>query len=565
MSKDKGDEITPLAVHSANRVDQPRREGPPANDSAWSRGAEIALLLAVLVGTVLRVWQFSANRSLWLDEAGLALNVLARSGNELLHALDYGQMAPSGFLILLKFLTTVLGDHEWAFRMWPLVAGVFALALVALVARWILPPLGGVIAAGLFAVNHRLIFFSSEAKQYSGDVFATAMLVAIAYRVSRKALSLRASLALGAAGAVAGWLSHPAVFVMAGLGAALLLVYGKQSDRRSLRLLCAVFVAWALCLVPVLLVTLQSSGVPADKEYMMRAWGWALLPDHPFRLGTILWLAKAQVNFLGYLFEMRIWFLCILVVLCVLGSMGFWRDRRSFKILLLLPLLVGLGASLVRLFPMQERLGLWVLPSIVLLLGSGIARLDSGSWRCRGFSAALAGAALLTVSGISTLAAIPEYREELRPVLVGISERCGTVDSIYVYYGAVPAFRYYAPTFPHLATLSREGHCARHQWRRYIEEIVPLNREMRIWVVFSHLVEPSETDFILKTLDRLGRRLDVVESVGAAAYLYSFEAQSPESIADALTFVPANGNRSDPDNACLGGPTASRTWPSRMN
>ena len=50
----------------------------------------------------MRIAPFWLDRSLWLDEAKLALNVLERSPARLFQPLDYEQAAPVGFLLLEK-------------------------------------------------------------------------------------------------------------------------------------------------------------------------------------------------------------------------------------------------------------------------------------------------------------------------------------------------------------------------------------------------------------------------------------------------------------------------------
>src|ERR687888_419926 len=59
-------------------------------------------------GTLLRLTQYLFNRSLWLDEALLTLNVLRRPWTGLIKPLDYNQGAPVGFLFLEKLSTQVL-------------------------------------------------------------------------------------------------------------------------------------------------------------------------------------------------------------------------------------------------------------------------------------------------------------------------------------------------------------------------------------------------------------------------------------------------------------------------
>jgi hypothetical protein len=56
--------------------------------------------LIIGLGIVLRLTQYVFNRSLWYDEANLALNIIDRSVLELFQPLDHDQGAPIGFLLL---------------------------------------------------------------------------------------------------------------------------------------------------------------------------------------------------------------------------------------------------------------------------------------------------------------------------------------------------------------------------------------------------------------------------------------------------------------------------------
>jgi hypothetical protein len=70
-----------------------------ANIHRFARWLTVAILAA---GVVLSLAQFLFNRSLWWDEAAMALNIIHRSSAELLQPLDYAQSAPVLFLQILK-------------------------------------------------------------------------------------------------------------------------------------------------------------------------------------------------------------------------------------------------------------------------------------------------------------------------------------------------------------------------------------------------------------------------------------------------------------------------------
>ena len=72
----------------------------------------IATAMSVAVGAILRIRQYLAGRSLWIDEAMLALNILNRSYEGLFKKLDYYQGAPIGFLLIQKAVTNFIGEGD---------------------------------------------------------------------------------------------------------------------------------------------------------------------------------------------------------------------------------------------------------------------------------------------------------------------------------------------------------------------------------------------------------------------------------------------------------------------
>src|SRR5207249_2944193 len=75
-------------------------------------------------GVIVRCVQYLANRSLWLDESMLALNITHRTFTQLLQPLDYDQGAPFAFLIIERAFVQLLGNSEYALRLFPLLAGI---------------------------------------------------------------------------------------------------------------------------------------------------------------------------------------------------------------------------------------------------------------------------------------------------------------------------------------------------------------------------------------------------------------------------------------------------------
>jgi hypothetical protein len=208
-------------------MDEPR---PPRH--GWPVGLTRAAWALVAVGSLLRIVGWLHARSLWRDEASLAFNILHRDFASYTHPLALDQAAPIGFLGIEKVVVGLIGDSEQALRLVPLLAGILMLvAAVALVRRH-LDPATGLIALALVTIAPRLVYYSSELKQYSSDTLAVVLILlvtSIAVERRFRGWALVAFVALGAL----PWVSFPAVFVLVGSGLTLCILGAHRRDRSS--------------------------------------------------------------------------------------------------------------------------------------------------------------------------------------------------------------------------------------------------------------------------------------------------------------------------------------------
>src|SRR5215212_6803017 len=105
----------------------------PSKPSVLWEKAAVALL--ILMGVVLRLRQYLTGRSLWSDEAMLALNIVDRNFAGMFQPLDYDQGAPIGFLLVEKMVNSILGKNELALRLFPLLIGLIDLGLFYLLLK----------------------------------------------------------------------------------------------------------------------------------------------------------------------------------------------------------------------------------------------------------------------------------------------------------------------------------------------------------------------------------------------------------------------------------------------
>ena len=93
------------------------------------------LYLIIATGIFLAIYQFIFNRSLWIDEAMLAHNIISKDFLELLKPLDRMQAAPIGFLFVEKLSVLTFGKNEIALRLFPLISFLFTIPFFYLLSK----------------------------------------------------------------------------------------------------------------------------------------------------------------------------------------------------------------------------------------------------------------------------------------------------------------------------------------------------------------------------------------------------------------------------------------------
>ncbi|MCP9485245.1 MAG: glycosyltransferase family 39 protein [Gaiellaceae bacterium MAG52_C11] len=502
------------------------------------------LWAVVAVGALLRLARYLDNRSLWLDEAFLAINLKEKSFSELLGQLEFLQSAPAGFLLAEKAAVTLFGDSEYALRLLPLAASLVALALFAYVARRLLSPPVALLAVALFAVNPRLLYFSSEVKPYGTDVAVALLLLALAVRAHETdGRSYRRLVPLALVAPAAVWFSFPAILVLGAIAVSLAIEPLRSRERRQVGLVAALAATWlasfgALYAVAstnvsrtagALLENGGSQGANRAADVVQEAWSIFVDPGG-FEDGT---------NGLAAL---------VLIV----ALLALVQQRQLERLALLgLPLGIAALAALLDRYPLGGRFSLFLVPVIVLLVGRGVAAVVATSRRPLLVGALLALFLTGPVVGRATADLIsPPRSEHIRPLLAHVSRNWQRGDTLYVYRNTQYAARYYGlcddcdpsgRSFP-WSTRAPPPSLTAEQFAPALEPVPPelvvgehgltpsetLNDvdglpAGRVWLLFSHVSEHrglDEESLILVGLEERGTQLESRVELGAALYLY---------------------------------------------
>lgn len=482
----------------------------------------------VLSGVILRLRQYLVNRSLWADEASLAVNVANRSYAGLLQLLDYQQAAPIGFLYIEKTLVTLFGNHDYVLRLFPLFAGILSIYLIYRIARAHLGT-AGVFAVLLFAISWGLVYYSSELKQYSSDAMVAVLLAFLAGNCLKENAQAKDFLYLGIIGSAVIWISHPSIFILASIG--LVLVYEKIFRRKYVPLIwiLGLGMGWMASFGIEYFVSLRNIVVD---EYLIDYWRKAYMPVPPW--SDISWFIKVYDSFLNTGLHIHWSMSLTFIVLVSIGSLSLLIRKRSIAFIILLSVLMTLIASALQRYPFMHRFILFLLPFAMLLMAEGIrciyllvARIDHKF--------------ALLVSGIPVFVTLwfmapvaywyfldPPMGSDIQPVMQYVADNRSLSDLVYVYHSSDPAFNYYAPLYgldEGQVMIGFETANKRRALQRFNEDVQALRGNERVWFIFSDIVdcggcEGGMQQFYVDYLNGFGTLLDSSSASGANAYLY---------------------------------------------
>ena len=369
---------------------------------------------AGIVGVAVRLQALLSGRSLWLDEAMLATNITGRGYRGLLHPLDNAQGAPVLFLWVERTAVLVLGNNEWALRVLPFAAGLAVLPLTYVVGCRLGGTRVGSVALILVSLSPSLVRYSTEVKQYSSDAAVTLALIALA--LGALAGSRRELLTLVVAGAIAPWLSHPALFTLAAVGVVLLV------ERRD-RFVIGAGVVWLTSVAVEYVVSLRRLG---RNRALLDYWHHGF-PAHAS--SALSWAAGAAVRFVGDPAALR--FSALVLAASVIGALVLPRRRA----LVVLPFVFLLLAAAAHKFPFQGRVVLFLVP-LLLVLVAAVARRTVGL-------------AVVVAIGVAPVATTlhrvidPLPYPAGREVLTWVRHHRQPGDEVWLVDAATPTWRYY--------------------------------------------------------------------------------------------------------------------------
>lgn len=467
----------------------------------------------IAIGIFLRLAHYFSNRSLWLDEAMVSLNIINKPFISLLGPLDRNQAAPIGFLFVEKFLVCLLGNNEYVLRLIPLSCGILSILLFFHLSKKLFGPFSSLVALGLFVILPSLIYYSAEVKQYSGDVLMTLALIHTSIKL-KEYFTSQNLIIFGLLGMISMCFSFPAIFVFIGVSISLCLHLIRNKKIKNLLKLLGICFMWVGELIVLYFINLSKLN-KANLEFF----GNSSFMSYPLKIDWFVNLFKSIIEFTNTDY------FGIGCILCIIGLLSLIRRNIFLSSILLLPLIITVIISGFHLYPLPQRLLLFIIPSFIILISQGIEYLKNNLLKELPVLIFVLLIALFfgpVKQSSSDLINSYNIKEDTKTVLKYFLDHKKKDDVLYLSAFTTPQYNYYEKKLLKNRKkdfLLIEGICSLYDVKKYTDELDTLNKYKRVWVLFH----AGEEGLYIHYLGKKGIRLNCFTSAQTSLCLYGFK------------------------------------------
>lgn len=473
--------------------------------------------LAIAAGIFVRVAVYLQNRNLMIDEANVARNLYERGFAALAMPLSYEQYAPPVFLWITKCFTSLINYGEPALRLFPLLAGIASLFVLYRILKELQAGKAAWYAIALMAVGYIFIRYSSELKQYMGDVLVVLSLILFALRINIATTATRRFAVLWVViGSLAVWASMPSVFVLAAIGFYYWLQSKGYKNLKNTVMLVGISAVWVLQFAFYYLTILKEQANSAYLQNFHMEYFLFALPGNKDELlhnwNVVNGLLNEAGGFTFLANVLHLLFIAIAVIAAI-------RKRDNRILLVVIPLAAVIVAAALNQYSLIPRVALFTMPLLLILVAMGFNIILSV--RYKAVAVIAVAASFICIKNFSSLSlAWKGYESEQLTDAIdfAMQNSINTGNQLYLHNGARPAFIYYTTIHPDKEKWAsvKEAHLL--SWDANFDTLAIQSPPLSCFVFTS--VYPED---LTNTTTTLAKHLSVVnkqEKPGSYTYIY---------------------------------------------
>ena len=458
-------------------------------------------------------------RTLWLDEAMLAVSINTESIAELLHPpLAWNQSAPVIYVIIVKLLTMIFGSSEAVLRLFSIVCYAILIVVFYFLVKRTTKIRLPITATAVMANMAMLIEYSNMFKPYILDCLAV-MLTLFIYSLYKdgKLNIVVATIII----VVLIWASNPVAFFAGGIAVYEVVGGFIAKDKKGIIAGFAIGIGAVISFALLYLLWLKPT---IDATNLSDFW-----VDSKFPLITSIAafkhayeLSKFALSGLG-----SAW-----LVLVILGIIAFIinivkKQNSPYIWVIVISAVITLIASMMGFFPMSDRLFLFMDPVCYLLSLFAIVMITEEIIVDR-YKVLTLGICLFiliyTGHGFMRYYSGEAYREgeEVNDTISYLEDTLTADDELYVYYAAIPIYQYregydgVAPIGECSNVIYGSGMLYDHQADEDVEYV---SSRKDIYILYTHVVDYESRDDMESVLRERGVYEPVIDK-----YLYHYSA-----------------------------------------
>ena len=395
----------------------------------------------ILLGLSIAISGYIFDRSLWLDEAFLGINLIERNYLELFYSLDHNQVAPILFLLLEKLLSECFNYSDYALRAIPFASFMACMVLTYIVSKQLIPNSHApILAVCLISLSPIFLSYAHEIKPYMSDAFTTLLLLYISLRLK---LTTRWLFVLATTGVIAVFFSNTSTIILSTIGIYLLSHHYKNAV--SILKILLVISAWLVAFGVNYFFLLQNN---LGSEYLQNYWVNAF-----FRIDILdpyAWLnsctyALKTIGRVVFGYPLHYWTWKIFAIFFCISIFFLIRTQPLFvSCLLYVPLVIHIVLACFGLYPFATRLLLYQAPLIIIGLSFGIAHI-SQYLRVPLLSRIASFCLVLPLIPLH-LYSLPIRDGGILPAILKLEQHAHHGDTVYVYHSSRWEYKFYSST-----------------------------------------------------------------------------------------------------------------------
>lgn len=477
----------------------------------------IAALCLLIIAAGLRVYHLG-KRSLWFDEA-LTANVSRGTVSEALEETRARGSSPIVYPYML-YVVEKVGKSADAVRAPSLLASLLAVIVMLTMARTKVGPLSALFAAAILAVSASQVRYAQEVREYSLAVLCGATMIYCLLRWETVGSRRRHPVWLYLTLFLAPLVQYGLVFLACAILGTMMIRRVTHSDDcfRFRHALVGSFCLAAGALLSYVF-TLRYQFHPGRGH-------WYLTKNYldVDTVNPLHFIARNSKEVMSFFIPGQIVAVCFLLAAIVFC----WRQIRARRVetitlVVFLSFSLTIFASVIQIYPYGGiRQCLFLAPGLVLFAGvafsDAVQRLHGRVQQIAVFAVLL----LIFFSGYRGLLKQWPYKEyeDTVSILRELSRSSKPTDEVWVNHDAVEAVDFYLQGRDHRFVYGRYHKDPREYAPELLASIGP--EHDRLWLVFSHLEQPSdlsEERLIVQSLSPEWNVRPVLSPTNAALYL----------------------------------------------